>query len=308
LNALIKDKHESKLSIIAWIHSRTEINSIDLHTQKTWSNECSDILEIFVQVAQDGSVENYDFYGLTRQGDRMLTKCCKSGDKSHDDCNRKSFYKSYLDYVTFTESPFEIILCDVFEMVIVENSETVPSDDSQTDESDDPMPEEEFWRRCKGCNKTFDDSNKFCMHVSHYRCKCKHSYGDELQEWKDERKKTSNTKRQRKFHKNNPEKKSQTNKKHHENHREENNLRSKAYHENHREENNLRSKNYHKGHKQEISSRKKKYNLSIQNGEFAKRYLKFKNETKDGPIFVCNCCRRVLFKRGMYHNHFISFI
>ena len=46
-------------------------------------------------------------------------------------------------------------------------------------------------------------------------------------------------------------------------------------------------------------SKQKIYNLRIKNVEFQKRFMNFKNDTKDGPVFVCLCCRRTLFKNGV---------
>ena len=110
LNLLIKEKLKSELSIVAWIHKGTnEITSIDLHNQNIWSNECPDILEISVQTRQDGSVEKFGFFGLTRQGIRILNKCQKPSGQSHAECAKKSLYKSYLEYVKFTEGPLEVL-------------------------------------------------------------------------------------------------------------------------------------------------------------------------------------------------------
>ena len=94
-------------------------------------------------------------------------------------------------------------------------------------------------------------------------------------------------KKQRKFAKNNTEKIRQ---------------KTKKYNEKHSEERSIKNKEYYKNNKQEIRSRQRHYYKFSKNmSDSSEKYMMFKKETKDGPIFVCNCCRRVLFKRGMYH-------
>ena len=275
---LIKEKLKSELSIVAWIHKGTNgITSIDLHNQNIWSNECPDILEISVQTRQDGSVEKFGFFGLTRQGIRILNKCQKPSGQSHAECAKKSLYKSYLEYVKFTEGPLETIH-DVYEIVGNDPME-ITIDDSQPDDvfmepegrasNQSENNDDEFWKICRGCKKPFENSNKFCMHAS--RSKCKLAYGNEWEKWLKDRKTTSNRKKQQTFKANHPEIKSQNDKK------------------------------YYQNHRKEIQSRKKHYyKFSKMNEAFSKRYMKFKKETKDGPIFVCDYCKRALFKRGIF--------
>ena len=307
LNSLIKEKYQSKLFIVAWIHSFVEentISSIELHTQKTWSTDCPNILGLFIQENKDdrSKPEKFDFYSLTRQGDRKLGQCKKPVKQTHDECSKKSFYKSNLDYVQFTEGSLEIVQ-DVYEVLLDDPMEVSFNDSSSHDitmeskesdvsseesevsskESDVPLidesdtEDEDFWKTCKGCNRTFEDSKKFCMHISHYKCKCKHSYGKELEKWITDRKASQNRKKQNKFY--------QT-------HKEDKKKYQKEYDQTHKEN----KKKYYQTHKEKIL--KRYYNLRIQDEEFAKRFMDFKNETKDGPIYVCQCCRRILFKRG----------
>ena len=120
LNTLIEEKFQSKLSVVAWITTshvgKIEINSIDLHTQKTWSTIFPDILGLVVQLNEDRSkIGTFDYYALTRQGSRKLNQCKKPENQIHNECNKKSFYKSCMDYVKFTDGPLEVIH-DIFEI------------------------------------------------------------------------------------------------------------------------------------------------------------------------------------------------
>ena len=233
-----------------------------------------------------------------------MGQCKKPVKQTHDECSKKSFYKSNLDYVQFTEGSLEIVQ-DVYEVLLddpmevsfndssshditMESKESdVSSEESQVSSKESDVPlidesdteDEDFWKTCKGCNRTFEDSTKFCMHVSHYKCKCKYSYGDELEKWLTDRKASQNRKKQNKFY------------------------------QTHTEEISKKKKDYGQTHKEEISKKKRRYyNLRIQDEEFAKRFMDFKNETKDGPIYVCQCCRRILFKRGNVHKIFFVFL
>ena len=277
MNHLIKENYQSNLSIVAWIHDGGhEINSIDLHTQNSWIEQCPDILGISVELNEDESKPpQCFFYSLTMQGNRKLTQCKKPGNKLHNECSKKSLYKPVLEYVKYIEGPLDIVN-DVFEKG--DDPFEVESNDSETDESYDE--DENFWKVCRGCKKEFEDSSKFCNHVS--RAKCKQTYGDEWEKWKKRREVTQNQKKQERFRKNNPEKVSQS---------------SRRYYEGHQEEKKAKSKAYHSKHREEVKSRMKNYRLRVC-GQFGKRYMAFKKETKDGPIYVCNCCRRTLFKRG----------
>ena len=272
LNNLIQDKFQSKLSIIAWVHSKIEgdeINSYDLHSQNTWSSVFPDMLGLVIQLNEDGTkVATFDFYALTMKGKRKLSQCEKPQNELHHECNNKALYKSCMDYVRFTDIPVEVIY-DVFEVTIDDPLE-MTADDIQTQTDDDMMEvdEDDFcWQICKGCKKAFDDSSKFCMHVS--RAKCKESYGNELTIWIEERKKNSNRKKTKKYKKNHPEKVRQF------------------------------KKTYNTKHRDVIISKQKEYNLKMKNQEFGKRFMKFKEATIDGAAYVCNCCRRLLFKTGI---------
>ena len=120
------------------------------------------------------------------------------------------------------------------------------------------------------------------MHVS--RAKCKESYGNELNVWIEERKKSSNRKKVKKFKKNHPEKVSQDN---------------KIYNSKHKEEKNAKKRAYDNKNRKLINSKQREYNLRMKNQEFGKRFMKFKEATINGAAYVCNCCRRLLFKTGL---------
>ena len=198
LKSLIKNQYQSKISIIAWIHvGGNQVSSVDLHTQKTWSNDFPDILGLSLEVNEDRVMpEKFDFYALTRQGNQKLMQCKQTKDQIHVQCQKKSFYKSFLDYVKFTDGPLEIIY-DIFEIVLDDPME-VQSDTSQID--DDPMEEDvdDFWKFCTGCKKPFYDPGTFSRHVSHSK-KCKSSYGEKYTDWYKKRSKDSNRKRQQKW-------------------------------------------------------------------------------------------------------------
>ena len=307
VNSLIQEKFQAKLEIIAWVHSKfegNEITSFDLHNQMTWSSMFPDILGLVIQLNEDGTkIGTFDFYALTMKGKRILSKCEKPKNQLHDECSNKALYKSCMDYVRFSDSSLEVI-DDDFE-VIEDDPMAMSADDIQTQTDElmevDDIDEDDFcWNFCKGCKKTFEDSSKFCMHVS--RAKCKEKYGPELTKWLEERKKSNNRKKQKTFKKNHPEIVSQNNKAFHTNHREEFNTRQREYQReydaNHREQINKKQRKYDANNREKINSKQRKYDLRIKNQAFEKRFLKFKEDTKDGPAFICNCCRRLLFKTG----------
>ena len=248
-----------------------------------------------------------------------MGQCKKPVKQTHDECSKKSFYKSNLDYVQFTEGSLEIVQ-DVYEVLLDDPMEVSFNDSSSLDitmeskesdvsseesevsskESDVPLidesdtEDEDFWKTCKGCNRTFEDSTKFCMHISHYKCKCKYSYGNELEKWKTDRKASQSRRKQNKY--------DQT-------HKEEISKKRKDHYQTHKEEISKKKNDHYQTHKEEILKRKRRYyNLRIQDEEFAKRFMDFKNETKDGPIYVCQCCRRILFKRGNVSKIFFVFL
>ena len=116
LNTLIQDKFESKLSIIAWVHSKVEgdeITSFDLHNQMTWSSMFPDILGLVIHFNEDGTkIGTFDFYALTMKGKRILSKCEKSENQLHDECSNKALYKSCMDHVRFSDSFYCTCLAD----------------------------------------------------------------------------------------------------------------------------------------------------------------------------------------------------
>ena len=78
-----------------------------------------------------------------------------------------------------------------------------------------------------------------------------------------------------------------------------NRKKNKKYKKNHPEKVRQFNKTYNTKHRDVISSKKKEYNLKMKNQEFGKRFMKFKEATIDGAAYVCNCCRRLLFKTGI---------
>ena len=73
-----------------------------------------------------------------------------------------------------------------------------------------------------------------------------------------------------------------------------------VYYQEHKAERKEYQTTYNKKNRVLINSKQRQYNLRIEQQEFAKRYMKFKKATKDGPTYVCNCCKRSLFKSGMF--------
>ena len=123
LNSLIRNEYQSKLLIVAWIHvGGTEIKSIDLHTQKIWSNEYPDILELLIQDKIRPMQKEFNFYGLTTEGERKLSQCQKPIDRVHYECQENSFRESKMKSVHFIESPLEIVY-DNFDVMSEEPEE-----------------------------------------------------------------------------------------------------------------------------------------------------------------------------------------
>ena len=114
LHNQIVEKFKSKMSVVAWIHfGENEINSIDLHTQKMWSNECPEIIEIVIQ-EKDKSM---NCYGLTKEGESKLSQCRKPVDQIHYECQSNAFRESKIDSVEFIEGPIEVVH-DIFEVLL----------------------------------------------------------------------------------------------------------------------------------------------------------------------------------------------
>ena len=198
MNNLIEEKFQSKLTVVAWIKCHVgeiEINSSDLHYQQTLSSITPDILGLFVQFNEDRTkIDTFDIYTLTMQGSKKF--------QIHKECIKKSFSKFFMDNVKFIDGPLEV-MHDIFE-VLQDDPMEVSSNDIQANESDmneeSETNEDDFWKICQGCNRTFEDSNKFCMHISHYKCKCKNSYGKNLEKWMKERKTFQNRMKKKKHY------------------------------------------------------------------------------------------------------------
>ena len=77
-------------------------------------------------------------------------------------------------------------------------------------------------------------------------------------------------------------------------------VEKKEYYQEHQVEKKVYQTKYNKKNREIINSKQRVYDLKIKPQEFSKRYLKFKKAIKDGPTYVCDCCRRSLFKSGMF--------
>ena len=71
---------KKKPIVIAWIHShvgsvKCNFSSVDLHTQHTYSKLHNGILGMVVEIHEDGSLGEHDFYEMSRQGKRFVENC-----------------------------------------------------------------------------------------------------------------------------------------------------------------------------------------------------------------------------------------
>ena len=198
-NSPMKKKYGSKLSIVSWVHSHVEdvkccFSSVDMHTQFTLNKMYPDILGLVCQIGKDNSLEDYDFYGLTRKGYHGLSRCKKSGTKFHEGCYKESFYASQKHMITFFDGLLEVH--DYFDQVddkkedqttINVNNGTIESQPVFSNTSDKKVysfgydMESDFVqdekRKCEGCDKFFFIES-FFKHISHSK-KCRGAF-DEL--------------------------------------------------------------------------------------------------------------------------------
>ena len=109
LKNLIEEQFQSKISVVAWIHlGGNEINSSNLHTQKIWSKEYPEILELVVHNGKFMK-DMFELYGLTTKGARELSQYTKPIYQVH--------YESKMDSVKFIDGPLEVVH-DIFEFMI----------------------------------------------------------------------------------------------------------------------------------------------------------------------------------------------
>ena len=126
VNTLMKEKYKSNLTIVAWIHShvgrnphRCSFTGTDIHTQKAWSAKYPEILGLVIHVGDDGSIMKYDFYGITGQGYENMSHCkrsplyCNCYSYTYRDPYKRLNYKSFLEFVKFTEGPLEVLQIEV---------------------------------------------------------------------------------------------------------------------------------------------------------------------------------------------------
>ena len=160
LNATLREKYESRLTIVAWIHSHVGRNgyehgfsNIDIHTQKTWSNLYPDILGLVVHVGDDRSIMNYDFYTITKEGYEKLNKCtrfpyCQCGRYDYKDPDKKLNYTSCLELVKFTEDTLEVLEMEV----------------------DDPIAEEPITKKPKLISAEYEFTNNKTISSIDFSC------------------------------------------------------------------------------------------------------------------------------------------
>ena len=121
----MNEKIESKLTIVAWVHSHNGRNvnecrfsDNDIHTQYAWSNIYPEIIGLVIHIGDDKSVMSYDFHALTSQGYKNVKECHELNSNCHcwwlfRDKGRKSNTMSCLEYVKFTEDSMEVLEIEV---------------------------------------------------------------------------------------------------------------------------------------------------------------------------------------------------
>ena len=304
--------------IACWVHSHVEgaecgFSSIDLHTQFAYSRLYPDLLGLVYEIDTNGILKKSDFYGLTRQGNLKLRDCKQAGTVFHDECWKKSFYTSKKHLISFFDGQLNVYDCisestaerelnistfmsiedyharnsiqqidteshygllDIAENnqsnQILPETETVSTENEKQDELiqfKKPLVE---YKTCKGCMKTFLVES-FFMHFRRGK-NCREKYGKEYAKMKLERSKEVKRKINTKYSAKNKE-------------------RLNANHKKYDQKN--KTIIYEKARQRKIAKK-------IANLEFDKRFKIFKNETKNGPSFACNCCHRKLFLRGNF--------
>ena len=285
-----------------------------------------DILGVVFELAKNGVIEEVDFYGLTTHGITNLRKCRKPGGDFHDECDKKSYYTSKMHLVEEIDDPLEVH--DFFtisnpegqlyenewptieeslkrktkpsadvSMEIEENDETnqthaeVPMEEEVQVQDEFPQNEMEVEigdlppedKECEGCGRLFK-VDKLLSHIGHWRNKeCMAVYGPErYEQMKKQNKIIVERKRE--------EKRSGLRK----------DYQAKNYAE-HKEVRLEKAKHNHIKNKEvrNVNSKERRKATKIENSKFEKRLQKFKEETKHGPSFGCQCCHRALFYRGM---------
>ena len=216
-NSPMKKKYGSKLSIASWVHSHVEdvkccFSSVDMHTQFTLNKMYPDILGLVFQIGKDSSLENYDFYGLTKKGHHGLSQCKKSGTKFHEGCFKESFYASQKDMITFFDGLLEVH--DFFDQDDTKNEGQTTINVNDDTIQDQPVFSNSLGKKiysfgydmesdlvknekmkCEGCD-TFFFIESFFKHVSHSK-RCRWVF-DEA----NKKSEVSNMKNMKEFHEN----------------------------------------------------------------------------------------------------------
>ena len=83
--------------ILGWVHTHTQgvncyFSSLDVHTQFTYQQMCSDFLGIVCELSEDNFFINQDYYNLTDEGMTNVLNCIainnnKTLDHQHNFCN-----------------------------------------------------------------------------------------------------------------------------------------------------------------------------------------------------------------------------
>ena len=152
LNDTLREKYQSRLTIVAWIHSHVGRNTyecnfsrIDMHTQKAWSNTYPDILGLVVHVGDDKSIMNYDFYAITKDGYEKFIK----SKGMYTNPEKESNYTSCLNLVKFTEDTLEVLEIEV----------------------DDPREEEPITKKPKLISAEYEFTNNKTISSIDFSCK-----------------------------------------------------------------------------------------------------------------------------------------
>ena len=195
---------------------------------------------------------------------------------------------------TFLKIIFIILILFSFSLSDLELKRRIKRSKHEESNDGNCLDDDDFWKACKGCTKICNTAEEFSRHVSHAK-KCKEHYGPTFKKWKNDREKRAKSDQNKQQYEEHKQKISDQRKEYYEEHKEQ----RKEYYEKNKEKILDQQSKYQAKQKVYIRNRQKFYNFKLKNDEFGKRFIKFKEETKDGPVFVCNCCRRTLFKKSV---------
>ena len=202
---------------------------------------------------------------------------------------------------TFLKIIFIILILFSFSLSDLELKRRIKRSKHEESNDGNCLDDDDFWKACKGCTKICNTAEEFSRHVSHAK-KCKEHYGPTFKKWKNDREKRAKSdqnKQQYEEHKDQRKEYYEEHKEQRKEYYEEHKEQRKEYYEKNKEKILDQQSKYQAKQKVYIRNRQKFYNFKLKNDEFGKRFIKFKEETKDGPVFVCNCCRRTLFKKSV---------